>query len=384
MSEYEYYEFQALDRPLTEDEMDELRSCSTRAAITATRFVNHYEWGNFKGNQSLWMEKYFDAFLYLANWGTHELSFRLPHRVLDLETAKQYCCGEAASARLEGGFVILELLSREEDGGNGGWDDGNGWLSSLIPLRADLAAGDHRALYLAWLLCVQSGDLKDDTTEPPIPPGLGNLTAPLQAFADFLRLDDDLLTVAAARGPEADTSLPSREIEQWIASWPDAERTAWLVRLAQGGEPHLRSELLRRFRDSQTNLLQCEESAPRTVGELLAAADQRAQEQRRRNAEKAAQERAQREQEAAEARARYFADLAKREVEVWRKVDALIATKQPDRYDEAVKLLCDLRDLALQEGRPEEFEARLLQLREMHAKKPSFIRRLEKAWSGKS
>lgn len=382
MSEYQYYEFQALDRPLTEVEMDELRSCSTRAAITASRFVNHYEWGNFKGDPSLWMEKYFDAFLYLANWGTHELCFRLPRRVLDLETAKQYCCGEAASARLEGEFVILEFLSQEEDGGDGGWDDGNGWLSSLIPLRADLAAGDHRALYLAWLLCVHAGDLKDDATEPPVPPGLGNLTAPLQAFADFLSLDDDLLRVAAARSPEAETSLPSREIEQWIAAWPEAEKTAWLVRLAQGGEPHLRAELLRRFRDSQTNLLQCEERVPRTVGELLAAADQRAEERRRRNAEQAAKERARREQEASEARARYFADLAKREIEVWRKVDALVATKQPGKYDEAVKLLCDLRDLALQEGRPDEFETRLLQIREAHTKKPSFLQRLEKGGLG--
>ena len=49
MSEYQYYEFQALDRPLTQREMRELRKHSTRATINDTRFVNHYEWGNFKG-----------------------------------------------------------------------------------------------------------------------------------------------------------------------------------------------------------------------------------------------------------------------------------------------------------------------------------------------
>ena len=31
MSEYQYYEFLAIDRPLTEDEMAELRALSTRA-----------------------------------------------------------------------------------------------------------------------------------------------------------------------------------------------------------------------------------------------------------------------------------------------------------------------------------------------------------------
>lgn len=34
MSEYQYYEFQAIDRPLTEKETSELRSYSTGARIT--------------------------------------------------------------------------------------------------------------------------------------------------------------------------------------------------------------------------------------------------------------------------------------------------------------------------------------------------------------
>jgi hypothetical protein len=42
MSEYQYYEFQAIDRQLTVKEMAELRSYSTRARITATSFINDY------------------------------------------------------------------------------------------------------------------------------------------------------------------------------------------------------------------------------------------------------------------------------------------------------------------------------------------------------
>ena len=40
MSEYQYYEFQAIDRRLSDKEMQELRSHSTRAQITPTSFVN--------------------------------------------------------------------------------------------------------------------------------------------------------------------------------------------------------------------------------------------------------------------------------------------------------------------------------------------------------
>jgi len=42
MSEYQYYEFRAVDRPLREDEMEELRAISTRAEITPTSFTNTY------------------------------------------------------------------------------------------------------------------------------------------------------------------------------------------------------------------------------------------------------------------------------------------------------------------------------------------------------
>jgi hypothetical protein len=87
MSEYQYYEFQAIDCPLTEKEMGELRSYSTRARITPTSFVNDYSWGSFNGDEDAWMEKYFEAFLYLANWGTHVFKLRLPSGLLDVKTA---------------------------------------------------------------------------------------------------------------------------------------------------------------------------------------------------------------------------------------------------------------------------------------------------------
>lgn len=377
MSEYQYYEFQALDRPLTESEMRALRSSSTRATITSTRFVNHYEWGSFKGDTSLWMEKYFDALLYLANWGSHELSLRLPCRILDLATAKLYCHSQSASARGKGDFVILDFESQEGDDED--WDDGSGWLSSLISLRADLAAGDHRMLYLAWLLCVGNGELKDDETEPPVPPGLGYLTAPLKAFADFLRIDDDLITAAAARSSEAETSSSDQEVARWIAALPDAEKTDWLVRLARGKESHLGSELLRRFRESRKILPQGSGESSQTVGDILDAAEQLSEVRRRQEAERAAAERARREREAAEAREQHLARLAKREPQVWLEVDALIATKRPDRYDEAVKRLSELWDLSLRDGRAAEFKARILRLYEEHSRKPSFLERLNKA-----
>jgi hypothetical protein len=116
VSEYQYYEFLALDRPLTGIQRAELRSISSRAEITATRFVNEYEWGDLKGDPREMVERYFDAFLYLANWGTRRLMLRLPRGMLDAETARQYCYTDTASIIETDTHLILSLyLHRDPD-----------------------------------------------------------------------------------------------------------------------------------------------------------------------------------------------------------------------------------------------------------------------------
>ena len=80
--------------------MGELRALSTRARITSTSFVNTYQWGDFKGRPEVLMEKYFDAFLYFANWGTRILMLRVPRRLVDVETASLYCKGDGVSLKL--------------------------------------------------------------------------------------------------------------------------------------------------------------------------------------------------------------------------------------------------------------------------------------------
>ena len=90
--------------------------------------------------------------------------------------------------------IIFEFTSQTEDYD---WEEGGGWLSSLISLRVDILHGDYRSLYLAWLLCAQMEEMEDDELEPPVPPNLADLNAPLNSFVDFMRLDTDLIAVAA-------------------------------------------------------------------------------------------------------------------------------------------------------------------------------------------
>jgi hypothetical protein len=83
--------------------------------------VNTYEWGDFRGNPRVLMERYYDAFCYLANWGTRWLSFRVPARLLDLPTAQRYCVGDAASARAGGEHLVIDLISEDEEGDELDW-----------------------------------------------------------------------------------------------------------------------------------------------------------------------------------------------------------------------------------------------------------------------
>jgi len=98
MSEYQYYEFVAVDGPLTSEQQGELRALSTRGRISSSSFVNDYQWGDLKADPREWMERYFDAHLYLANWGTHRIALRLPRAALDPATAARYCLGGAAES----------------------------------------------------------------------------------------------------------------------------------------------------------------------------------------------------------------------------------------------------------------------------------------------
>lgn len=376
MSEYQYYEFQAVDRSLTAEEMSDLRSYSSRASITPTTFVVDYAWGNFKGDEDEWMAEYFDAFLYLANWGTHVFKLRLPSRLLDPTIAREYCYGDSAFIREKAGKVVITLVSEDEEDGE--WVEGEGYLSELISVRGELTRGDLRALYLGWLLKVQSGEIDDDDTEPPVPPGLGQLSASLESLAEFLRIDDDLLHVAAeASPPISDTGLDRDEVHVWVGKLPVKEKDDVITNLIVDADHTHIAELLQRYLKVQPGNGGAATTA-RTSGQLLKAAEVYTTERRRIEAEKRAKKKAERERAAAIAREKHLDNLVGQERKLWTDIDKLVATKQPKNYDQAVKRLVDLRDLAAR-GKGGDFGLRIEALRQTHARKPSFMERLKKA-----
>lgn len=365
MSEYQYYEFVALDRPLTKTQMQELRNVSSRAEVFSTRFVNVYNYGDFRGDLYEFMTRYFDAMVYVANWGTHRLMLRLPADLVDPALVQSYCPGESASLHIKDNSAVVDFCSHLEE--FMGWEEGEGWLSALVPLRAELIHGDLRALYLAWLLCIQCHEVDEATPEPPVPSGLKHLSEVLECLVEFLRIDMDLLAVAAEQSAEQHVALPTGT-EEWIRDLPETEKNEILLSLIKGQDPQLGARLLQRYRASAARATDLTSAKRRTVGELLEAAARRRQD--REQAEIRRQ---------AEMRANYLEDLALREDAVWRHVEELVAMKQAKAYSEAVSLLKDLQELNLRKDRGSQFKQRCDDLCTRHQRKKAFIDRMKQA-----
>jgi hypothetical protein len=71
--------------------------------------------------------------------------------------------------------------------------------------------------------------------------------------------------------------------------------------------------------------------------------------------------------------------LARQIDAAWEEVDRKVSTKQANQYVLAVQELTDLRDLAVRDGHSEQFDGRLREFVQRHARKPALLERLRKA-----
>jgi len=286
--------------------------------------------------------------------------------------------GEAAHVRRAGNSVIVAFENQSEDDD---WDDGTGWMGSLMSLRSEILRGDIRCLYLGWLLCAQNEEFAEDDLEPAVPAGLGELSAPLRSLIEFLGIDEDLVEVAASASAPLNASPDREELAAWIQSLPEKEKNNLLVvAVAEPGE-RWKNELLRRFEQQKAlrTLPEPDGIRRRTAGDLLTLAHARAEERERLLEAKRAAEAARRKAEDEANRARYLDQLEKREEATWNQITAHIQKRQPNEYDKAITLLVDLRDLAVRQGQVTAFQSAVGELRQEHAAKESLLRRLTKA-----
>lgn len=388
MSEYQYYEFSALEQALTKAQQAELRACSKRARITAGGFVNEYHWGDLKADPLDWMARYFDAHIYSTNWGQCDFVLSLSEDSLDRQTVRDYA-GGAASQGVYGGpafslqirdarwILVWSLALEDGDDERFQGEDGAGWMARLQPLREELLRGDMRPLYLGWIGRLCNSELDDDDLEPPVPAGLRALTPAQSALVEFLQLDPDLLSVAALASPDlnASASLPG-DSAAWIAQLPDAELRE-TVRLLMAGSGREAERAARRgfaaWRRKQAGA--DAPAAPRRSAAQIESGRDDAEQLRLaalRQLHEAQERRAQAE------RLRHLATVAARPQAAWAAIDDLLQRGTGVAYAQAERTVLELSEALAAQGRSDEFRRGLLQLLVTHGQRPAWLARLRK------
>ena len=389
MSEFQYYEFAAIDRPLSEEEMDRLRAVSSRGEISRSGFVNHYNYGDLHADPIDWMRRYFDAFVYVANWCSCRLALRVPRHVFEeselLAYSRRIDAADTLTVEKDDEHWIFEWsLYESQDYERFGAEDGSGWMRRLAPLRDELLRGDLRPLYLGWLAGAGVGSaMDDDVPEPDVPPGLARLTSAQQALVEFIEVDADLLAAAAAgsAAPAAAESTDddeARRVDAWLAGLSRDDMAALLRPIAQGraheGERGVRAAYAAWTRQQrrpaagppagrrgvgELRKLAVTASVERLEVELQAKARQQAERRRRREAE-----------------LREVMTQAERR---WRAIEEQAQSRAASGYEQAVQGLVELAEAYALAGRRDEFDTLLLRFSERYASRPALMRRLAEA-----
>ena len=378
MSEYQYYEFLAIDRPLTSREIEELRAISTRAEITPASFTNVYNWGNFSGDPDKLMERYFDAHIYMANWMTFIFKLRVPKEALSKETVRAMGACETIEFReTKNHWIVTWRIEESEDYDLFEQDNGHGWMARLAPLRDELIRGDLRGLYIGWLADISKGISDDDDMEPIQVNGLGQLTSAQQALAEFLAVDEDLLAGAGMGSPAAQGEQAMRkEMEAWIDELSREEIGAILKQILSGEGRQAERAVMNRFAAWRRDLKDDgDEASRRTVQELQANA---------RAAEKLRLEKERKEQVRQEARRRkereaYLQKLSGDFPGAWKSIRQTVETGSGSAYEKACQALVDLSEAYSVHASKERFQNELRKFMADHLRRRALVQRLTKA-----
>jgi hypothetical protein len=280
---------------------------------------------------------------------------------VDAKRLRPYFVGDPVSARIVGAHLILDFQTEDEERDD--HEDEQGALAALAPLRVELMHGDLRIAHLAWLLAVQSEEVADKDVEPAVPPGLSQLTLPQQAMVEFLRIDADLLSAAAASSARIADDGPA--LLNWVRALTPSAKDEWLRCAIEDPDFAFGAELRRAFR---VQAKPASAVARRTVAELLIAAEEHRERQQR-----AEIKRADRAEKAARGVTKKRLDaLAKRVDAAWTELEALVEKKA---YQEAIPLAADLRDLAARDGVLESFDVRFQSMKKRQLRCRAFFDR---------
>ncbi|MEM5549145.1 hypothetical protein WNY63_00155 [Pseudoalteromonas neustonica] len=359
MSEFQLYQFQAIDAPLTHQQKQYMHDLSSRAQVSAYSAQYQYHYSDFPEDINTVLLYGFDLALYQANWGAVQLLIRLPTGLVDVDKLRVFCITDLISVYEEPDSIVLDISFDDEEGGR--WIEAQGELAEIAGIRAMLLNGDYRPLYLAWLKAVQWQNESDVAVASMIiPAGFNSLEPSLQALAGLFELERDLITAVAKYSPE----LSDAPKLMALGSLSAQECTDWLQRLLDA-EPLLVEKLTQRL---TLNTDEVASSDLVTVSTLLKQAEQIKSQRLAAIAEAKQQE-----------RLAYLTSLIPKQTQLWQTVLELIEQKQAKPYDQAIMILVDLSELAQMQHHSAEFKVKTNELLARYSNRSALKSRFKSA-----
>ena len=252
-------------------------------------------------------------------------------------------------------------------------------MGRLTPLRDELLRGDMRSLYLGWLAGVSAGEVDDGTTEPPPPPGLSRLSAAQHSLAEFLEVDQDLLSAAGLSDQQAvkPDSKSDAKLDAWIAELPAAEKAAMLKLLLTGQAQQSEHRLKLRYLAWQREQRPMGEAEPprRTVATLKELAASAAETRKTKEAQQSKKAEAARQAK----RETYLRTLAADFDQCWRNADGKAERGIVLAYEEVKNTLVDLSEAYALCASRADFDGKLAQFMAQHGNRRALVRRLADA-----
>ena len=349
MSEYQYVGFQAVDRPLNDQQLEFAQRQSTRAEVTRWSLSVEYQYSSFRGDVDGLLRGGFDVYLQHSNYGTREIKLRLPHGLPFAESDwSKYVDGEQLNWTRDdqGSGGILTLHPFHETGDIEDVWESQRSLDAVIGVRERLLSGDLRALYLLWL-CAADDDNNDpaEMIEPPVPHGISEVAAYGEDILSFFGLDP-LLLVAAGSGvaPAPNAVSENRLVAQWIESLPNPRAKEEIHHMLVGDTASVKARLLAEIRETQNPGGWPTSDRQRSLDQLMQqTAALRAEEGKK----QARQAQATAKREAAKAereRADRMKEMLKAPDKWLHEADRLVDARGTDNYKAAAEILHDLRE----------------------------------------
>lgn len=255
MSEYQHYEFHAIDKPLNSEDLDSVREMSSRVQLSPRKAVFTYSYSDFRYDEEEVLVDYFDFMLYIANWGSKRIMMKFPPELVDYEFLRKYSISVISSYDQDirifnkSGYVILDISYSEEDGL--GWIDEDDYGYDFLNIRSEIMKGDYRSLFIIWLRFLEdlyeSGEFDLDYSFEPrlIPSDLLHISSSGYAAKEFYEVNQDWLDVMRSYSHQGSEKTIDYEAE--ILKMPKDKMIEYMQMILQD-ESNLKIRLIKELK----------------------------------------------------------------------------------------------------------------------------------------